>query len=100
MKMKKLKFKILANGELSEMFSATEEEAGEIQFALHEAYEPQQINIAMDILNDRLSDQNAKAVLVYDADGLYGFIQWDEMPKMFVRERERKAFYAEHPELK
>lgn len=91
---------MLENGELSEMFSATEEEAGEIQFALHEAYEPQQVNMVMDTLNNRLSDQDAKSALVYDEDGLYGFIQWDEMPKMFVRDWERKAFYAEHPELK
>lgn len=94
---------ILGNGKRGKTFFATEDEAGEIQFALHEAYEPQQTNIVMAILQER-AGTDCKAFLIYDdADSslvqLYGFISWNEMPQLIVRDSERLSFYKEHPEF-
>lgn len=92
---------ILEGGKRGEAFSATENEAEEIQFALHEAYEPQQVNIVMDILQERAG--GCKAFLIY-ADGspvqLYGIISWNEMPQLMVRNSERLTFYKDNPEFK
>lgn len=95
---------VLENGKCGKAFLATEEVAGEIEFALHEAFEAPQVNIVMEILQQQ-AETACKSFLIYrDEDGcsvkLYGFISWDTMPHLIVDDKERLAFYAENPEFR
>lgn len=95
---------ILENGERGNAFIAHEEEASNIQFALHEAFELPQVACIMDTLQKR-TGVYCDAFLIYDdGDGtqakLYGFIRWNEMPQLFVQDSDRSVFYDKHPKFK